>query len=589
VNTTAEIEMNKIITGALCLSIGLLNGCSDSNSNAQNAIEKAINVNSVYIQGSYSLNGNDFPASQYENGIISLAESNTDNLAVLGDTYNNAYAAYIVAGDYDSQYKLAAGGSLVPLNPGNVISGAIAIQNDQFLDIDVIAHSVRFAFTLNGVDFPVSEYDDALLYLQPASGGERILLGNSHTAPDPVWLMPDTYDVIYSVQTPGGTVPLNQNAVVKTVVIDAMTSGVNVDISTVDFRLVATLDGAAFPVSEYNDAELLLQTDDGDLADLGNTHDLPFNVSVIEGTYDIAYQHETGSSVPANTRGVIAADQLIDNANPAVNIDIHTALITPQYTHNGVAFPVSEYNDAEIFLRGENPDDVFYLGNTHDPSPADVRVIRSSYDIIYRHETGAQVPQNTNAVVQTGIAINADQNLPVALSSVDITGTFTLNGSAFPADQTQYAEFYFRGSDEGDEFLLGNSFAGSGTARLIPGSYDVIYKYLDGDNIPINKENKVMSSVLLDTTKSIRINADSSAIAPVFTLNNQPFPESIYEHAKFYLDGAEPEDSVVIGRSYLDNPNVIMINGSYDVSYVYIQGDSIPVNQRKTVSTIEIP
>ncbi len=128
--------------------------------------------------------------------------------------------------------------------------------------------------------------------------------------------------------------------------------------------------------------------------ELGNTHDLPFTVTVIEGNYDIAYQHETGDEVPANEEAVIAADQLVNMANPAASINIQSALISPLYSHNGGAFPVSEYQDANIYLRGDNPDDVFFLGNTHDASPADVRVIQGSYDIIYQHETGDQVPQN---------------------------------------------------------------------------------------------------------------------------------------------------------------------------------------------------
>ncbi len=153
----------------------------------------------------------------------------------------------------------------------------------------------------------------------------------------------------------------------------------------------------------------------------------------------------------------------------------------------------------------------------------------------------------------------------------------------------QAAEFYFRGANENDEFLLGNSFDGGGAAKLIPGSYEVIYKHIDGKNIPQNPDNTVISSVLLDTTKSIRINADSTMIAPAFTLNNQAFPNSLYEHAKFYLHGATPADSILIGRSYLNNSTVMIINGSYDVNYVYIQGNSIPINLSKNISNMVIP
>lgn len=586
------MKINPLNLISIFVLLALLTACSNGGGgdDEQNIPELPINLNSVFIEGDFLLNGGAFPVSQYENGLISLADG-SNNQAILGNSYSGNYQAHIVSGTYNSQYLYLQGGNLVPINEANNVATGLALMNDQILDIDVTAYSVRFVFTLNGVDFPVSEYDDAVFYLQRSDGGERMLLGNSHSAIDPVWLMPGTYDVIYQVETPGALVPLNQNAVVATVVIDAMTSGVNVDITSVDFRFDSTLDGNPFPASQYEDGDFLLRNDAGDSVDIADTYELPVTVNVIEGTYNIVYAHESGTSVPLNSQAIVAANQVIDTGNSSVNLDILTALITPDMSHNGNAFPVSEYNDANIYLRGtNNVDDQLLLSNTHTASPAAVNVVQGTYDVVYEHETGSEVPQNTNAVVASNQLLNSDQVLPVSVTSVDITGIFTLNGNNFTVNPYQVAEFHLRGVDAGDEFLLGYSNEGTGIAKLIAGTYDVVYRHTDGNNIPRNPENTIMTDQLLDTTKSIRINVTGSRVKPVFTLNNGAFPDDNNNVASFYLHGESDIDRIYIGKSYItQNDSVFVINDNYDVKYEYFKGDLIPVNERALVTNVDIP
>ena len=571
---------------AVC-TVGLLItivGCNSNNGNQQNAIDLPVNITSVLIQGDFSLNNDDFPASQYDHGLISLADG-SNNQAVLGDSSDGGYQVRVVAADYNSQYDVIQSTGTVPVNKGNTITDGLSLLSDQGLNINVEASSVR----LNGSSFPASEYDDALFYVQRTDGGERVLLGNSHSPIDPVWLMPGTFNVIYEVETPGGMVPLNQNSVVDVVDINSSTSGVNIDITAVPIRLNATLDSNPFAASEYQDGNLSLLTSAGDRADLGSTHDLPFaDLYVIEGTYDIVYAHETGDNVPANVQAVIAGNQLIDMGHTDFSPDIKTALLTPQYSHNGNAFPASEYQDANIFLRmSGNPHDLFLLGNTH--APGQVRVIQGNYDLIYQHETGDEVPQNTNAVVAENVPLPGDQVLPVIVNSVEITGIFTLNGNKYPADAFNIAQFDFRGAEPGDDFLLGLSYQGQGTVKLIPGTYDVIYRHVHGNNVPQNPEHAVMSNQLLDTAKTIRINVKANNIKPTFTLNNQPFPKSVYERGRFYLQGKLATDQTPIGESYMDNLPVMVINDHYDVMYQYIQGNTVPVNENKLITDVAIP
>jgi len=570
-----------------------LTGCGgNSNSDilsGDNSTPIGIDITAVDVQGDYSLNGGAFPLSQYETGIMAFADGE-NNLASLGETYNNGYAASIVAGTYRSVYLHLYGGAIVPVNRGDTITSGVALNADQTVDIPVTAISVRFAFTLNGGSFPASEYDDAVFYLQPKTGGgESIELGNSHSAVDPVWLMPGTYDVIYSVETSGSQVPLNQHAVVDTIMVDSMTSGATIDVKASDLRFAATLNGGAFPASQYEHALFYLRnTSTGDLVELGPSYELPFDRRVAYGTYDIVYAHQNGASVPSNPDAVLMSGITIDTITSDQSVDVSSVAITPQYSLNGGSFPVSEYQDGEVYLRGSTDEDVLLLSNTHVPSPAAVNIVPGDYDVIYRHETGDQVPQNANAVIQSNVALNSDQVLPVAVNSVDITGTFTLNGKSFPANVYDSARFNLVGANAEDRFRFGDSYEGSSTVRIIPGTYDVQYRHLSGTQVPLNINKVVDSGLLLDTTKAIGVNAVARTIAPTFKLNGSPFPKSIYHYAEFYLRDPSNAGRIFIGYSHLDNDNTMVIKGNYDVLYEYVQGDQVPVNERAVVDNVDI-
>lgn len=568
------------------VGIMALSGCDTNNTAGETTV--LINVPAITLNGAFSLNNDLFPASQYENGVISLADINGSE-ARLGNTYSGSYQAKVVAGNYQTQYRHSQGGEQVPVNRGSAIALGLSLLEDQELDINATAYQVELTFTLNGMTFPASEYDDALFYLQPQGGGERILLGNSHAAIPPVMLMPGEYDVIYELQTPGPTVPLNQNAIVGDLAVIDQAINVAIDVKATEFRLSVELDGADFPKSQYNDGNFLLRSSTGDTAELGDSYNLPFTVNVIEGTYDLIYSHETGADVPANTAAIILGDQVINQSTPAVITNIETILITPVYTLDGEPFPISEYQDANIFLRSANQSDLFLLGNTHDPVPAAVRMIPGTYDVIYRHETGNLVPQNTNAVVVEAIFLDNTTTLPVAVHSAIAAASFTLNQESFTTSQAHYGQFFLQGSEVEDFFFLGNSYDGSGTVLVIPGTYDVVYQHLAGGQVPRNKHATIVSGAVVSQTTGIDVDVEATRIKPAFWLNGFAFPAAMSEHAQFVMRESDERNEVFLGRSFFEPASLLAVKGSYEVFYEYLSGSSIPVNESKKVRDLVLP
>jgi hypothetical protein len=362
-----------------------LTACGGDNNNISNSNDiplqgLVIDVPSALVTPQYTLNGGLFAQSEYNDGNFLLRDvTESSDQPLLGSShFANPDSVRIVQGTYDVLYQHETGDS-VPQNVDGLVQTTGLINSDQNLPIAVIAWLVTPSFKLNGGAFPVTEYDDARIYLKPATGGERIFLGNSHTAnPDALWIMPGTYDVIYELETGGANVPNNQSAVVMSGESITNSGILAVDVTMVDFVFDASLDGNLFPNSQYQRAMFFLRNSNGDLVELGVSYELPVRIRVIEGTYDIVYSHVQGAQLPANIDAVLESGVVIGSGGvSAKDIPITSVEITPSFTLNGGDFPVSEYNDGNFYLRGASPEDVLFLGASEDNSPDLVRVILS--------------------------------------------------------------------------------------------------------------------------------------------------------------------------------------------------------------------
>lgn len=345
----------------------------------------------------------------------------------------------------------------------------------------------------------------------------------------------------------------------------------------------------------------MLRHADGDVVELGRSYELPRTVRVIEGTYDIVYRHVQGDQLPVNRDVVVASDVLIGtpapNGNGGVaswNVAMTSVVISPTFTLNGAAFPQSEYNDANFYLRGLTNADMMPLGASEIASPAPVRVVPGTYDVLYRHETGAAVPQNANAVVMRDVLLNMDDGLAIDVPSVSVGGRFTLNGNSFPADAGNSVQFFLQGEDADDVFLFGFSdIASNEPVNLVSidssyDSYDVLMDHLDGDAVPQNAMHAVDFNNRLDADQTLLVNIPAVRVAPVFSLDGAAFPASIYQSARFYLRDIHTGSLIFLGRSDRSNNPVMVIKEDHEIIYEYFSGEQVPQNTHRLLGVVDL-
>lgn len=445
-----------------------------------------IDVRAVEVSAVFSLNGSPFPASQYDRAKFFLQPEGSEALIFLGDSHLANDPVRVVPGSYHVIYEYQTG-SLCPINKGARVQQSVAINSDSQLRVNVRASTLRVMVTLDGNPFPSSQYNDANFYLRDELTGSESWLMNSHDPVTSLMAIDGTYDVIYRHET-GSQVPINTAAVVLDNFVLSAGGALLHDVKSVTIDAEVTLNGFPFEASEYQDGILALY-DARTSTDtvLGNTHSPFQDLVLIPGTYDVLYSRETGNEVPQNTRGRVATAVAITNTDLKINVQGLQASVS--LTLNGGAFPATEYDDAHLFLSGVQSDAAIDVGNTHD-QVLSVMVLPGTYELLYRHESGADVPRNGNYPVLVDQVLTKDTLLSRDLQARYVRLAATLNDAPFPKSVFNTGRIFAR-SRAGDDVLLLRTHGVQDTPMLITGDYELSYAHTKGSTVPLNPQAKV--------------------------------------------------------------------------------------------------
>jgi hypothetical protein len=419
-----------------------------------------------------------------------------------------------------------------PPGPGDVPEAPPPEQiTDLALNVD--ASQVTGAITLKGGAFPIDQFERGKIRLYGAHAQDFFDLAGTNAQSYGVLVVNGTYDFRYLFEKGGVVVPTNGFAEIIGDRAIGSDGAIPVDVGAVVVTPTFTLNGGAFPASNYDGAKFYLKPVGGtERILLGESQLANGPVRVVPGSYDVIYDYKFGDVSPISKGARVMANVALSQDGPLA-VDVVSSSLRLTFKHNGNAFPLSQYDDANFYLRDKVSGEESWLMNSHAPVSS-VNAIDATYDVIYRHETGDQVPINRAAVIVENFVLAAGGALAHDIVSVTINANVTLNGAAFPVSQYDDGNILLHVSKTNTDTELGNTHSPFTALVLIPGTYDVLYSHETGDDVPQNVRGKVAEGVVVSNAP-LNVNVVGVQIDTNVTLNGAAFPASQYDDAKIKL------------------------------------------------------
>ncbi|MFO0632458.1 MAG: hypothetical protein U0168_06375 [Nannocystaceae bacterium] len=362
----------------------------------------------------------------------------------------------------------------------------------------------------------------------------------------------------------------------------------DVEVGSVDARVILTLGGAPLPAQELESATIeLLNPGSGERVLLGTTDTGDLSARVVPARYHVLWRWRAGEGVPGNTQAIIGNLDATDTG--VAEIDLSPVTISGAFSFDQADAAGLESEYGRVWLRNVGTGDEVLLGETRFGSYTQV-VLPGTYEIHYEGIAGQDIaPRNRRASVGSMVILVDDgpsQVFDIDVKTVAIAGSYQLDGGPTPGVDVENARISLRDPATGDEFVLGETRFGSYSARVVPGQYDVVYEGLSlGTMMPINLRGALGS---LDTDEpSATIAIASATISGSFSVDGVPTPADANDDGVVQLRSADG-GVAVLGNTALGSYERVVLAGSYDVHYVQdTAGELLPLNTDAAVGKLD--
>jgi hypothetical protein len=452
----------------------------------------AIDIRTALVSGSIKVNG---ATSGTDYGTLSLSRG-SDSVA-LGKTTSASFSVRVIPGTYDVTFRSKAGGSAT-------VKSGIIVSSPQTgaIDIDVPTGMLNIApdqppdpsdgvtlegnLTVNGQ--PLGTDVGSITLLARGVHFQRSLSmvspsGFSGRVP------PDTYDIeVASQPTPPLLgLPTTGQVLAHGVVVGA--SGTTTH--DIDVRLSSISGTITFAGSTPGMSNLLLSSATAGQVRLTPDASGAYSLPIVPSTYDLVYSSSNSDGPLRNSWAILKSGLVVSESGPnQVDADVPSATVSGRLSLVGQA--VTDMNeDGMLVLRGGSRDQIS-LGNVSSGSYL-LRLVPGSYDLYFqaKNPAVAQVaPLNTRGKVETVVLGAGQATLDIDLRPVEISGSVTIDGSL--VDKESDGGRLWLKDGQGDSVALGWTSTGKYSARVLPGTYDVVYAGTSpSSRAPYNTEAKL--------------------------------------------------------------------------------------------------
>ena len=281
------------------------------------------------------------------------------------------------------------------------------------------------------------------------------------------------------------------------------------------------------------------------------------------------------------TLAPIAASSQVD----MLTVDVPAVSAEVDFLLNGVPTSSGAGELAALGLESLEGDG-FTVGLSNAQSWGPIWVIPGSYQPTYQFFfSSGDLPTNPEAVLGASLIVDGMGDVDIDIPSVEISFEFRQNGIAFPVAAGEVANFLLHDTASGEEFIVGSASAGTAVVSVVPGTYDVIYAYVSGTQIPENSHAIVLQNADLSFAQAVIIDVPAFSHTVFATLNALPFPASPLERGEIHLRNFDSGDAVSFGFTNAGSGPRRIIPGTYDATYSRVAGGTgAPLNANAVVA-----
>lgn len=280
-------------------------------------------------------------------------------------------------------------------------------------------------------------------------------------------------------------------------------------------------------------------------------------------------------------------------------IDVTSTTIVGSFLLEGAPYPtghvgMGQYETA-IFDLGTEAGLRVPLGVGADMSYGPLSIIVGDYTPIFEgvQSSSGQAPEIGPTPLAGPVSIPAPMTLDIDVPAIDVEFEVTLNGGSFPpAGSLPFEDkgyFHLRHKSTGHEIFLGSTQDGTLSARILPGTYEVVYRYSPGNStgVPQNENAVVADDLLLSSDQTVFVDVPAVEVDISFRLNGSPFPTpNPAGDGRLELRNFESGDSVPYGLTSAGLATRVVIHGTYDATWTRT-GSTLLVPQNTTAVVAE--
>lgn len=436
---------------------------------------------------------------------------------------------------------------------GGETGGGCPLVAETF-DINIPTVTVSGSITVNG-DLPANSTPGVIRLL---TASDRVTIASVADGAYSAEVIPGTYDVVYQLYDV--PFPMLQN-----MHIDEPTT-LDIDIPTAVVSGNVTVNGN--PVTAWNAATITFETPDGGAA-WADIRGGMYSLQLPLGIYDVVYwgDHEE-ESVPSNNATTILRGLTIDR-NRTVDLDIPMLTVSATAWVDGGPLGTG-FVDQKLFLVDDEGNEFPMLA---EGGPYfTTRAIPGTYDIVFAEpDTGyLALSRNHRTLAHEDLMVDQPKEVDIVVPTVTISGKVTVNGDAAPL---AYDATFVLVNDAGAWVTLATLSEPTYSARIIPGTYDLVYQGASGnfdgnadDGAPDNRQAILRRELVIEASATLDLDVPMVMITGQATLNGGPVETS--GRAGFSLSTSDDYNWVLATTlSEYTAYTAEVMPGTYDVHY----------------------